>query len=72
MYKGLKPCPFCGGRGKIMRHGNGAYKVQCEKCGARTAKVVIQPWHSTKFVTQGKAAKEWNQRVEDNVPADLN
>lgn len=57
----LKPCPFCGGRGRIMRAGN-AYVVRCKECGAQTARNFIKDWHRNKYIAQGNAAEAWNRR----------
>ena len=60
----LKPCPFCGGRGRIMRAGNDAYVVRCKECGAQTARSFIKDWHRIKYIAQGKAAEAWNHRAD--------
>lgn len=37
----LKPCPFCGGKGKVVSHNFDifmtAVEIVCTDCGARTA-----------------------------------
>lgn len=59
----LKPCPFCGGIGRIRKLKNG-YRIVCGKCGASSHYVFIQPWHDNKFVAQCQAASAWNIRAE--------
>ena len=55
----LKPCPFCGGKAKIIQDDRlYFYKVRCVKCYAETSH------------TEGRniAVKEWNRRA-NNEPA---
>ena len=53
MNQGLKPCPFCGGKAKVM---NGPDDwVQCDRCGATTAF----------SATVESAIAKWNRRVKD-------
>lgn len=59
----LKPCPFCGGPARIESAGESSYRVVCSGCGARSGRIFVKRWHSTKFVAQGKAAQLWNTRV---------
>ena len=60
----LKPCPFCGGRGRIMRAGNNAYVVRCKECGTQTPRSFIKDWHRNKYIAQGNDAGAWNHRVD--------
>ena len=58
MDEKLKPCPFCGGDGKIYTGGTYykiTYQVVCEKCGARGK------W----YVLEKDAIKAWNKRVKE-------
>lgn len=59
----LKPCPFCGGSARIENAGEGSYRVVCSGCRARSGRIFVKRWHSTKFVAQGQVAKLWNVRV---------
>ncbi len=58
----LKPCPFCGERGRVRKTKMG-YRIVCAECGAASHCAVIQQWHDNKFVAQCQAAKAWNERV---------
>lgn len=58
----LKPCPFCGGKGRVRRLKEG-YRIVCEECGASSHYVFIQRWHDSKSVAQCQAAKAWNSRI---------
>ena len=53
----LKPCPFCGGVGYMIRHDfhtlPSTYSVTCRKCKCST-------W--TFFATKDEAAETWNRR----------
>lgn len=63
----LKPCPFCGGRGRVRKLKNG-YRIVCEECGGASHYAFIQPWHDNKSVAQCNVAKAWNLRNRvDNV-----
>ena len=63
----LKPCPFCGGQGKLETAGiNNNYSfVKCKECGAgsRTFKI------SNEYCSDEKAAEAWNRRVDDVTEA---
>jgi len=58
----LKPCPFCGGKAKMMYAYRGydemmyAYQcwARCKKCGAEMAGAMLK----------SNAIKRWNRRVE--------
>ena len=59
----LKPCPFCGGEAKIMKHlfnnQSTSYGVKCKRCLAETFQF---------FKSREKAVEAWNRRAgeEDN------
>lgn len=68
MDKELKPCPFCGGDGRIiekikvydsrdkrMCRCTTDFYVRCDRCGAE----------AEHFDNQNSAIKAWNRRVED-------
>ena len=58
MNQGLKPCPFCGGRAKVMNGPDDWAQcdwVQCDRCGATTAF----------SATVESAIAKWNSRVKD-------
>lgn len=59
----LKPCPFCGGRGRVRKLERG-YRIVCKECGGSSHYAFTQPWHDNKFVAQCQAAKAWNKRIE--------
>ena len=62
----LKPCPFCGGKGRMEVKDRTDWReyyqvgfVVCERCGCRTIGVDTAPgWK--KIVTEA-----WNRRVDD-------
>lgn len=62
----LKSCPFCGKSAHIENAGENSYRVVCSGCGARSGRVFVKKWHSTKFIAQGQAAKLWNARTKDS------
>lgn len=63
----LKPCPFCGGEGRLMKNSwmikgesqKVAY-VYCKKCNARTNYILKE--RVDDFI--GVAVKKWNRRAE--------
>lgn len=65
----LLPCPFCGGKGKVIcigeLHMTGMfYVVKCEQCGAR-AKMFDMPIFIASTADDSakiKAIKAWNER----------
>lgn len=57
----LKPCPFCGGKGRVRKLKNG-YRIVCKECGGSSHYAFTQSWHDNKYVAQCQAAKAWNSR----------
>ncbi len=58
----LLPCPFCGGKAKLIinkQYCEPYAVVQCENCSAKV-KDVIQ---SLDYCAVEEAAKRWNQRM---------
>lgn len=55
----LKPCPFCGGKAKIMKMGY-PHWIYCLDCGARVHGRVVGE-------KEGEEAsiKAWNRRTKD-------
>ena len=57
----LKPCPFCGGKGRLKSYISGKWKkkafyyAECSVCGVRTALSYVL----------GEAVEAWNRRTED-------
>ncbi len=63
----LLPCPFCGGKAKLIinKHCCEPYAmVQCENCSAKTKDVM----QSVDYCATDEAVKLWNQRMsrDDN------
>lgn len=61
----LKPCPFCGGKGKIKNEilwGSHRSYVRCEKCFCKTDDIIISP----SYCAEEKAAERWNMRYGDD------
>ena len=68
----LKPCPFCGGRARVIgtrRNGSTCYCISCSSCGTKSRAAFVQPWHDSKFVAQCQAAKLWNARACSDADA---
>lgn len=68
--KSLKPCPFCGGAGKIRvefsaRQESWYFSVRCVQCYAssRTFKTIIDPFEYPELLD--KAISKWNRRVDE-------
>lgn len=72
MHEKLKPCPFCGGKGKIKREMVNDYWfddlvtiqflfVKCTKCDAISKKIKI----SEKYIAVEKAIEAWNRRIDN-------
>ena len=59
----LKPCPFCGGIGKLETAGiNNNYSfVKCKECGAGSRAFRI----SNEYCSDEKAAEAWNRRTDN-------
>lgn len=59
----LKPCPFCGGKAKFTAIGTHktAISVDCTTCCASSRIILI----SAEYCANERAAKDWNQRVDD-------
>ena len=51
----LKPCPFCGGKAKIIYYYPYLYAVQCVVCGSGTLH----------FSSQDTAINVWNRRCNN-------
>lgn len=58
----LKPCPFCGGKAKIIEIGSYGSVIQarCTSCGAGSKLVLL----SAKYAAADKAADNWNHRTD--------
>jgi len=61
MNEKLKPCPFCGGIGKLndKRERIASY-VKCMTCGAETGLVKV----SAEYSSDDKAIEAWNRRSD--------
>lgn len=61
----LKPCPFCGGEGKLVVYNAAAFKkesaVICQECFVRGPSVSVSP----EYASSEKATEAWNRRVSD-------
>ena len=61
----LKPCPFCGGKGKVMNR-SGMYLssfVFCVECGSQSREFKV----STSYSSDEKAIEAWNRRANDEA-----
>lgn len=61
----LLPCPFCGGKAKLiinMQSFEPYATVRCENCSVRTKNVM----QSVDYCATDEAAKLWNQRADSN------
>lgn len=68
MSEKLKPCPFCGDkRPKLRRFNTNSYRAICQSCGSQGSPGVIHSWHSTPFIAQSNAVKNWNRRAESDL-----
>lgn len=54
----LLPCPFCGGKAKLIDRRNFCY-VMCKKCKIESPVVAT----STEYCARDRAIKYWNERV---------
>ncbi len=59
-YK-LKPCPFCGGKGKLISPRWGISFVKCLICGAETGLAKSSKGYSSDEI----AAARWNMRADN-------
>lgn len=65
----LKPCPFCGANGKIIKlnhkGANGEYKtlIKCERCGCRTYTEYPLP-HDSYLTRLERVVSLWNTRTD--------
>jgi len=65
----LKPCPFCGGEGRIRTDTEKRFRlfpiawVECTVCDART-KFVVTFWSDGGHID--KAIEAWNRRVSES------
>ena len=57
----LKPCPFCGGKAKIVDVSGGWCAVVCDKCEA-TSKCIV---YSGAYAAEAAAIKAWNRRADN-------
>lgn len=58
----LLPCPFCGGKAKLIiniQFFEQYVMVRCENCGAKTKNII----QSVDYCATDEAAKLWNQRM---------
>lgn len=58
----LKPCPFCGGRGKLYKVWSG-YSVKC--CGDERCHLQAVPFPA--YTTKERAIEAWNRRAQRSL-----
>lgn len=61
----LLPCPFCGGKAKLIicrQSFEPFVMVRCENCDTNTKKIV----QSVDYCATDEAVKLWNQRADNN------
>jgi len=63
----LKPCPFCGGKAKLMQSLTG-FSVECLGCGIATPKA---PTSMTQYDPVDVVVVTWNRRSTDLNPAEI-
>lgn len=67
----LLPCPFCGGKAKLiinMQAFEPFVMVRCENCGAKTKKIM----QSVDYCAADEAVKIWNRRaIPDEVVSEV-
>lgn len=51
----MKPCPYCGGDGRVVADGEGNYTIQCNNCA-----VFMGGW----FTSREKVIEAWNRRAD--------
>lgn len=56
----LKPCPFCGGGGRLSRESEGVL-VRCQKCGATSG--WVDEYYESENSGEQKAIELWNHRA---------
>jgi len=68
IYRGIKPCPCCGGKASFGVVDCLNYSITCEKCGM-SSKSVMLPDYSTKRKDRiigrlyNRSKKTWNRRT---------
>lgn len=71
MSKELKPCPFCGGKAKLIFRFGIDICCECTECEARTKMFFVRdtaPDVMDEFEdAKAKATKMWNRRVNDDM-----
>lgn len=60
MSKKLKPCPFCGGKARLIFSRYEVSFIQCEKCNARV------DWYDAKLYESKIDIEAWNRRVSND------
>ncbi len=69
--KGLKSCPFCGGKAEAFEKGRRAegwywYTIRCENCKANVSGESENPYDSKqKGKAEETARANWNRRVKE-------
>lgn len=61
----LLPCPFCGGKAKLIINMQSFVPyamVRCENCSTKTKNVM----QSVDYCATDEAVKLWNQRADNN------
>lgn len=60
----LKPCPFCGGKARVLAVNifRPEIQVMCEKCRSRTLTYKGGDFYDTKYL----AIQAWNRRESDD------
>lgn len=57
----LKPCPFCGGKGKFVDVNGFWCVVICDKCNATSNSIQ----YSSEYTAKEKAIEAWNRRIDN-------
>ena len=64
----LKPCPFCGGRARLVRFGHQSgtafddWGIECVKCGAMPWAFSVYQYEDQAEIHE-KCAAKWNRRA---------